>query len=153
MGVGTGVPLTGGITPSERFWGRTLNLQASVPLNILGEISEQQMDDYLTSGQPSPIILTSPPRDLVALSFAHPVTTEEPLAKTSARLMPSKGTFDPYQFEDDYYSWQGAAPDPAAHYNKGNYVGLLWKKKAVAEERGILLKTIGYLGKLRATTT
>ncbi|KAF7369541.1 hypothetical protein MVEN_00284000 [Mycena venus] len=128
---------------SERLWERTLYLQAVVPLNILGEISEQQMDHYLTPGQPSPTLLISPPPDRVAFSIARPVTAEEPLANTSARLMPSKGTFNPYHFEDnfdDYYNWR-AAPDPAAHYNQGNYAGLLWKKKVVAEERGILPKT------------
>jgi hypothetical protein len=102
------------------------------------------MEHYLTPQQPSPILLASPPPDHVAFSFARPVVTTEALVNTSARLMPSKSTFDPYQYERDfadYYNWQEAVPDPAAHYNKGNYAGLLWKKKVVAEERGILPNT------------
>ncbi|KAJ6495180.1 hypothetical protein C8R45DRAFT_1133466 [Mycena sanguinolenta] len=131
--------------PSDRLWERSLYLQAVLPLDVLGDISERQIDHYLTPGLPSPILFTSPPPDLVGSSFARPVITEEPLADTSARLMPSKGTFDPYQYGRDWdfadYDWPEAAPDPAAHYNEGNYVGLLWKKKVIAEEKGILPKT------------
>ncbi|KAF8162188.1 hypothetical protein K438DRAFT_1858946 [Mycena galopus ATCC 62051] len=129
----------------ERLWERTLHFQATMALDVLGDLSEQQMDHYLTPGQPSPILLTSPPPDDMAFSFMRPVITEEPVANTSARLMRSKGTFDPYQYEryfDDYdYEWPEPAPDPAAHYNRGSYVGLLWKKKVVAEEKGIVPKT------------
>ncbi|KAJ6544641.1 hypothetical protein DFH09DRAFT_1367820 [Mycena vulgaris] len=105
------------LIPPERLWERTLHLQAIVPLDVLGDISAQQMEHYLTPEQPSPIILASPPPDHVAFSFARPVVTTEALVNTSARLMPSKGTFDPYQYGRDfadYYNWQEAVPDPAA---------------------------------------
>ncbi|KAJ7307794.1 hypothetical protein DFH08DRAFT_792799 [Mycena albidolilacea] len=141
--VGNPIPSEPLSIPPEQLWERTLHFQAMVPLDVLGDISAQQMEHYLTPQQPSPILLASPPPDHVAFSFARPVVTTEALVNTSARLMPSKGTFDPYQYGrdfEDYYNWQ-EAPDPAAHYNKGNYAGLLWKKKVVAEERGILPKT------------
>ncbi|KAJ7226698.1 hypothetical protein GGX14DRAFT_417156 [Mycena pura] len=126
---------------SEILWRRTLCLQTTVPLVILGDISEKPVEHYLSPRQPSPIILTSPVD--VAFTPAHPVITEEPLVNTSARLMLSDGTFDPYESRRNFWNRtrlfaRHRAPDPAAHYNEGDYAGLLWKKKVVAEERGIL---------------
>ncbi|KAF7361156.1 hypothetical protein MSAN_01147400 [Mycena sanguinolenta] len=113
------------------LWMRSLILKTIVPIVVPGDISEQPVEHYLTPGQPSPIILSSLADGVVFLP-AQPVIIEEPLADTSARLMNSEGTFDPYQ------SWRittyHEVPDPAAQYNQGDYAGLLWKKKLAAEE-------------------
>ncbi|KAJ6452262.1 hypothetical protein C8R45DRAFT_1041062 [Mycena sanguinolenta] len=121
-------------------WMRSLHLTTTIPIVVLGDISERPVGHYLTPGQPSPIILASP-ADVVFPS-AQPVIIEEPLANTSARLMHSEGTFDPYQSRRNFHNWtklfaHHETPNPAAQYNQGNYAGLLWKKKFVAEERGI----------------
>ncbi|KAJ6452260.1 hypothetical protein C8R45DRAFT_1223588 [Mycena sanguinolenta] len=122
------------------LWMRSLDLKTTVPIVVLGDISERPVEHYLTPGQPSPVILASP-ADVVFPS-AQPVIIEEPLANTSARLMHSEGTFDPYQSRRNFHNWtklfaHHETPNPAAQYNQGNYAGLLWKKKLVAEERGI----------------
>ncbi|KAF7334409.1 60S ribosomal protein [Mycena venus] len=126
---------------SHTLWRRTLRLTATVPLVVLGDISERPAEHYLTPGQPSPVILASPAD--VVFPPVRPVITEEPLANTSARLMRAEGTFDPIQSRRNFNNHtllfaQDTAPNPAARYNNGDYVGLLWKKKVVAEERGIL---------------
>ncbi|KAF7361152.1 hypothetical protein MSAN_01147000 [Mycena sanguinolenta] len=124
----------------SNIWLRTLTLKTTVPIVVLGDISERPAEHYLALGQPSPIILASPAD--VMFPSAQPVIIEEPLVNTSARLMHSEGTFDPYQSRRNFHNWTrlmayNEIPDPSAQYNQGNYAGLLWKKKLVAEERGI----------------
>ncbi|KAJ7762713.1 hypothetical protein DFH07DRAFT_956613 [Mycena maculata] len=116
---------------------RTLRLKATVPLVVLGDISARPAEHYLKPGLPSPVIL--PAQGDVVFPAAHPVTIEEPLANTSARLMRAEGTFDPYNsgVHSRRPHWQMGGrdqPDHSRHYNPGNYAGLLWKKKLVAEE-------------------
>ncbi|KAJ7116049.1 hypothetical protein C8R44DRAFT_794024 [Mycena epipterygia] len=122
------------------WWVRSLSLTGQVPIIVLGDISPRPVEHYLKPGLPSPVILASP-GDIV-FPVAHPATIVEPIANTSARLM-REGTFDPYQSELHFWNrtWRSSssnAPDPVRHYKTGNYAGLLWKKKQVAEERGIL---------------
>ncbi|KAJ7749019.1 hypothetical protein DFH07DRAFT_829387 [Mycena maculata] len=120
-------------------WRRTLRLKATVPLVVLGDISARPAEHYLKPGLPSPVIL--PAQGDVVFPAVHPVTIEEPLANTSARLMRAEGTFDPSNSGIHSGHWHMGGrdqPDPSRHYNQGNYAGLLWKKKLVAEERGIL---------------
>jgi hypothetical protein len=129
---------------------RMLHFKATVPLVVLGDISERPAQHYLTPGQPSPIILASPAD--VVFPPVRPVITEEPLVNTSERLMRTDGTFDPIQSRRNFWNHtrlftQDKAPDPAAHYNNGNYAGLLWKKKVVSEERGILSTIVQGEGK------
>jgi hypothetical protein len=56
----------------------TLRLETTV----LGNISEQPAEHYLTPGQQLPVILASPAN--VVFQPASPAITEEPLAHTSA---------------------------------------------------------------------
>ncbi|KAF7370318.1 hypothetical protein MSAN_00663200 [Mycena sanguinolenta] len=69
---------------------------------------------------------------------AQPVFTVEALVNTSARLMQT-GSTDPSQIWQQHWNttWT-RGPDPAEDYLSGPFAGLLWKKKMVAEERGIL---------------
>jgi hypothetical protein len=79
-----------------------LHLKATVPLVVLGDISERPTQHYLTPGQPSPVILASP-ADLV-FPPVRPVITEEPLVSTSERLMRTDGTFDPIQSQRNFWN-------------------------------------------------
>ena len=117
-----------------------MTLQAAVPITILpaGD-SAQPVAHYLTPGlEALTPVLRSGAEVAVpdAFPIAQPVFTVEALANTSARLMQS-GSTDPSQF------WQRArnitrGPDPAKDYLSGPFAGLLWRKKMVAEDRGIL---------------
>jgi hypothetical protein len=60
----------------------TLRLETTVPIVVLGDISEQPAEHYLTPGQQLPVILASPAN--VVFQPASPAITEEPLAPTSA---------------------------------------------------------------------
>jgi hypothetical protein len=67
---------------------------------------------------------------------AQPIFTEEALANTSAQL-----TTDPFHIRQQFMNMTQLRlrdPHPTKDYRGGNYAGLLWKKKVVAEERGIL---------------
>jgi hypothetical protein len=71
---------------------------------------------------------------------AQPIFTEEALANTSARLMKA-GSTDPFHQDQQFMNWtrrQCRDSHPTEDYRGGNYAGLLWRKKVVAEERGIL---------------
>ncbi|KAJ7698897.1 hypothetical protein B0H17DRAFT_1129452 [Mycena rosella] len=119
---------------------RRLYLTGKVRINVLGNISTQSVDHYLKSGLPSPVILL--PQADVVFAVAHPATIVEPIANTSARLLSPQGTFDPHQSRLNFYNFTrraARAPGPSSRYNGGSYTGLLWKKKVVAMERGILL--------------
>jgi hypothetical protein len=70
---------------------------------------------------------------------AQPIFTEEALANTSARLMKA-GSTDPFYLHQQFNRTRPQCRDshPTEDYRGGNYAGLLWKKKVVAEERGLL---------------
>ncbi|KAJ7721874.1 hypothetical protein B0H16DRAFT_1601602 [Mycena metata] len=129
--------------PSPIDYHRRLELVATVPLVVLGDISARPMAHYLQPGLPVPIIL---PAHKASGSY-QPKFIEEPLEDTSARLMRSEGTHDPTPPPTRSSFGIGrilpmrfprGTPDPAAHYRTGLYAGLLWKKKLVAMERGLL---------------
>ncbi|KAJ7477289.1 hypothetical protein B0H11DRAFT_2030589 [Mycena galericulata] len=124
------------------WWRRNLILKTTVPLVILGDISTRPVEHYLTPGLPSPVIL--PAQGDVVFPAAQPEVIEEPLANTTLRLLRSGGTFDPYEAQRQFWNHtrlhrfgRDMPPDPASSYNQGIYAGLLWKKKVVAEERGL----------------
>jgi hypothetical protein len=134
--------------PSPIDYHRRLELVATVPLVVLGDISRRPMAHYLQPGLPAPIILPAH-----EASGSHPVfpvpqpkVVEEPLEATSARLMRSEGTHDPTPPSTRRsgfgrilsMQFPRGTPDPSAHYRTGLYAGLLWKKKLVAMERGLL---------------
>ncbi|KAJ7901189.1 hypothetical protein B0H14DRAFT_3423102 [Mycena olivaceomarginata] len=117
----------------------TLQLETTVPIVVQGDnISEQPAEHYQTPGQLSPVILASPAN--IVFQPASPAITEEPLGPS---LTPprSDDSFDPYWHWRMFYDYTTPLvppPDPASRYNKGDYSGLLWKKKVVTEERRIL---------------
>ncbi|KAJ7248675.1 hypothetical protein C8J57DRAFT_1475427 [Mycena rebaudengoi] len=124
---------------------RRLELKASVPLVILGDISTQPVDHYLTPGLPSPV-LTAPRSVLREYPELEPEVVQEPHETTAARLMQSGGTYAPQ--DNRRIAWPGLRiawsgfqrdiPDPLKRYLAGGYAGLLWKKKLVAMERGLI---------------
>jgi hypothetical protein len=123
---------------SSSKWWRSIRLTAQVPIVVLGEISSQPVEHYLKPEVASPIILASQ-ADIV-FPVVRPESVEEPIVNTSARLM-CEGKFDPQQqwlhLRNTTRSCR-RVPDPLVRYNAGDYAGLLWKKKIVAMERGIL---------------
>ncbi|KAJ7695017.1 hypothetical protein B0H17DRAFT_438949 [Mycena rosella] len=128
---------------AQTNWARILFLTGQVRINVLGDMSTQRVDHYLKSGLPSPVILAS--QEDIVFPPAHPVTIVEPIANTSARLMDPEGTFDPFQSSLNSHNrtrrrlaHKHRFHDPLSRHGWGNYVGLLWKKKVVAMERGIL---------------
>jgi hypothetical protein len=99
---------------------------------------------YLTPGALAPIIRSGAQAEMPAsFPVAQPVFTVEALFNTSARLM-QPGTTDPVlrrqQLMDMNMTWWDTGrkyPDPTRDYRGGEFAGVLWKKKIVAEERGI----------------
>ncbi|KAJ7229158.1 hypothetical protein GGX14DRAFT_416902 [Mycena pura] len=127
-------------------WSRMLHLTATVPLVVLGDISARPVEHYLNPGVRSPAIFASQKDVVLPLPPSHPVIVEESFANTSSRLLRSDGTFDPIQshraFFANPFGRNGGAgkniSDPYARYLTGSYAGLLWRKKVIALERGIL---------------
>ncbi|KAJ7067834.1 hypothetical protein C8F01DRAFT_1115903 [Mycena amicta] len=123
--------------------GGSLWLHAKVPLVIVGQVSAKPAEHYLSPGVQSPAILPSSALAVFPLPLAHPVIVEEPLANTTARILRPGRSFDPHAHRIDsfeYHNWwrQGfKLSDPSLRYNGGDYVGVLWKKKVVARERGL----------------
>jgi len=127
-------------------WSRMLQLTATVPLVVLGDISARPVEHYLNPGVASPAIFASQKDVVLPLPPSHPVIVEESFANTSSRLLRSDGTFDPIQSRRAFFAYPFGRncggckniSDPYARYLTGSYAGLLWRKKVVALERGIL---------------
>ncbi|KAJ6527274.1 hypothetical protein DFH09DRAFT_1187083 [Mycena vulgaris] len=105
-------------------------LQAVVPITVVGKLSAHPIAHYLTPGLPAPVLRPGVPADVPVFPVAQPVFTQEALVNVSARLMQST------MQESMEGSWE-QYPDPTTDYRWNQYAGLLWKKKVVAEERGI----------------
>jgi hypothetical protein len=113
-------------------WQRTLTLQATVPIIVVGDASSARAvahAHYLTPGVPAPVLRAGAEAEMPSLfPVAQPVFTVEALVNTSARLL---GTTDPVPWYERFLmTW-------SEDYRGGEFTGLLWKKKIVAEERGI----------------
>jgi len=119
-------------------WSRMLHLTATVPLVVLGDISTRPVEHYLDPGVPSPAIFASQKDVVLPLPPSHPVIVEESFENTSSRLLRSGGTFDPFRAVFAFGRSGKNISDPSARYLQGNYAGLLWRKKVVALENGIL---------------
>ncbi|KAJ7117687.1 hypothetical protein C8R44DRAFT_200209 [Mycena epipterygia] len=123
-------------------WFAKLNLNVLFPIIVLGDTSSQSVDHYLTPGLPSPVIL--PARADITFPITHPVVREEPYADTCARLLqpgdpnPVSYFLAPVPFGSGCEAFETPYPDPAVVDRAGCYAGVLWKKKIVAEERGLL---------------
>nr|GAT46186.1 predicted protein [Mycena chlorophos] len=131
------------------YHGRSIRLLTRVPVRVLGEIPspEQRVPHYLDANGPSesPTIMASTTTGATLPgSVARPLLTEEAYENTTARLMDPDASFDPshtrLMFHRRMPAKLEALPDPAAaYYDHGHaYAGLLWKKKQVALERGVV---------------
>jgi hypothetical protein len=116
---------------------RRLYLQAdtTIPLVSDAESPSFPVEHYLTPGARAPVLRAAASHvDIATFPFptAQPVITEEPFNTTAARLL--------LGFSDSYHT---SLENPSKFYLKyrtwGAYVGLLWRKKVVAEERGIII--------------
>ncbi|KAJ7019803.1 hypothetical protein C8F04DRAFT_1146716 [Mycena alexandri] len=124
----------------ESQYYRTMTLEAYVPVIVVSNSSAtNSVAHYLAPGALGPV-LRGGVEDERPVSFpvAQPVFNVEGLANTSARLM-QPGTTDPSQWMQRMNFSRRAIKnfDPAQDYRGGSYAGFLWRKKVVAEERGI----------------
>ncbi|KAK7025118.1 hypothetical protein R3P38DRAFT_2952806 [Favolaschia claudopus] len=137
----TWTPVGKSAVSQTKFY-RSLTLEAAVPITILSsDSSEQPMAHYLSpDGALAPVLRSGWRMDMPALfPPAKPVIVVEGIANTTARLMQS-GTTDPAQTMQRFMNmsrFRNEFPDPTKSYRSGSYVGVLWQKKIVAEERGI----------------
>ncbi|KAJ7484339.1 hypothetical protein FB451DRAFT_1232194 [Mycena latifolia] len=123
---------------------RSLTLQATVPITIVDRAAPADtlpIAHYLTPGLPAPVLRRGAQVDVPAFPSARPLVVAEALVNTSARLMQA-GSSDPYYTMQQFmnasrFALNSMYPDPTKDYRSGNYAGLLWRKKVVAEERGI----------------
>ncbi|KAF7360774.1 hypothetical protein MVEN_00809400 [Mycena venus] len=107
-----------------------MTLVATVPITLVGSAISigNPVAHYLTTGLPAPVIRSGLEIEVADFPLANPVVYDEPVGDTVARLLePQPG---PRKWKD--------IPDPSKGYRRGHYAGVLWKKKVVAEERGIL---------------
>ncbi|KAJ6619955.1 hypothetical protein B0H10DRAFT_1131597 [Mycena sp. CBHHK59/15] len=132
---------------SQRKWRSSIPLRAEMPVTIVGNApaSARPIEHYLKPGVASPVIVapTAQAHDAIPFPVPQPVVTEEAFVNTSARLM-QPGTNDPFQAQRLWMNmsrFYGDYPDPTKDYHYHGtgvyYAGLLWRKKVVAEERGI----------------
>ncbi|KAF8137941.1 hypothetical protein K438DRAFT_1996599 [Mycena galopus ATCC 62051] len=119
-----------------------MTLKAMLPITVVRGGTQTILPPpahYLTPGLPAPVIRPGAHVVPVAPDFpiADPMFTDEPVADTIERLLePHRGSsrYTGPRFPNSAM----AIPDPARHYRQGQYAGVLWKKKIVAEERGFL---------------
>ncbi|KAJ7656286.1 hypothetical protein DFH06DRAFT_1199134 [Mycena polygramma] len=125
---------------SSSSWQRTIRLQSLMPITVVsGAPPSREVVHYLTPGSPAPVLRSGAHAEMPAsFPVVEPAFTMEALVNTSARLL-QPGTTDPARHMALFMnSSRMGYPDPTQHYRKGNFAGLLWKKKVVAEQRGIL---------------
>jgi hypothetical protein len=126
-------------SPSK--WQRSLTLQATVPVIVVADAPPARaVTHYLTPGAPAPVLRSGAQAEMPStFPAAQPVFTVEALVNTSARLM-QPGTTNPvhrHQQRRNMTRLRREYPDPARGYHETDFAGVLWKKKIVAEERGI----------------
>ncbi|KAJ7307009.1 hypothetical protein DFH08DRAFT_1088667 [Mycena albidolilacea] len=126
---------------TSHYW-RSMTLQAEVAIIVVdGVPPAHPVEHYLSPGALAPVLRSGAQAQTPdVFPVAQPIFTEEALANTTARLM-QVGSTDPFQRHQQFMNmtrlrWRD--PHPTKDYHGGNYAGLLWKKKIVAEERGIL---------------
>jgi len=106
----------------------TQRLVVKIPITLIGaqrsDPSGPPPIHYLTPGVASPVILASPPSSYkdVVFPVSQPTITPEPNENTISRFLssPVRGIAESIR-------------DPSQDYFSGSYVGLLWKKKMMAE--------------------
>ncbi|KAJ7716145.1 hypothetical protein B0H16DRAFT_1898493 [Mycena metata] len=125
----------------ESQYYRTLTLAADIPVVVVSHSSvNNSIPHYLSPGALAPVLQRGTEAEKPgSFPLVEPVFIVEALANTSARLMQS-GTSDPAKWRQKYMNFSRRAvmnSDPTQDYRGGSYAGLLWRKKVVAEERGI----------------
>jgi len=123
------------VDPEAELWdtkpyrSRVQTIHARVPIKVgnawVSDPAKPSAIHYVTPGAQSPLILAHPSPALSSIVFpiSQPVTTPESLEDTSARLLKSLNqsfTIRSHQ------------------RNSGSYAAVLWKKKLMAEEKGLL---------------
>lgn len=134
--VGHPVNLTNLAAPPKRKNYRcVMNIQALLPITVVGSpaAEAQPVVHYLGPNSTAPVLRRGSQVEVFDFPVAHPVLSEEPLADTIARLLQPRWQSSRYNSSQVFN-----IPDPTKSYRRGHYAGLLWKKKVVAEERGIL---------------
>ncbi|KAJ7136543.1 hypothetical protein C8R43DRAFT_1203261 [Mycena crocata] len=117
-----------------------IGAQSIHSLVILGAISAQPAEHYLTPDLPSPVLLAA---DFIIAAPEFPVLkpeiVREPHEMTAARLMQPGDTYAPQDQWRIRIAWfRRDIPDPLKRYQAGEYAGLLWEKKLVAMQRGLI---------------
>ncbi|KAJ7637183.1 hypothetical protein FB45DRAFT_908489 [Roridomyces roridus] len=117
---------------------RVMTLEVVVPIIVVGGTAEiNPVPHYLAPGLPVPVIRAGGEAPAVSeYPIADPVVKEEPLTETTSRLIEAHPQSS--RFTGHRYRPASEIPDPARYYRRGDYAGLLWKKKKVAEERGFV---------------
>ncbi|KAJ7440751.1 hypothetical protein FB451DRAFT_1377467 [Mycena latifolia] len=112
-----------------------MTLEALVPITVVGHAAPANpVTHYLVPGALAPVIRHGARAEAAEFPVAIPVINEEPPADTAARLMLPHHQSSRFIRDRPYTD----IPDPTKVYRAGDYAGLLWKKKVVADERRIL---------------
>ncbi|KAJ7622909.1 hypothetical protein DFH06DRAFT_761951 [Mycena polygramma] len=116
---------------------RTLGLQTLMPITVVsGVLPSHELVHYLTPGSPAPVLRRGAQAEMPTwFPLVEPVFAVEALVNTSARLL-LPGTADPAQRLA--HQSRSRHLDPTRYYHRDTFAGMLWKKKIVAEQRGIL---------------
>ncbi|KAJ7269769.1 hypothetical protein C8J57DRAFT_1607569 [Mycena rebaudengoi] len=121
---------------SPNMYRRQLSLQADMVVPLVGDAvsGSSPVEHYLTPGVLAPVLLAASQVDsnIIVFPTAQPVFTEEPFDSTAARLLPRPGSSDSCTFLKNRANFN-------FKYRAGAYAGVLWRKKVVAEERGIIM--------------
>ncbi|KAJ7016019.1 hypothetical protein C8F04DRAFT_622358 [Mycena alexandri] len=125
---------------AESHYYRAMDLRADIPVVVMSNASANSIAHYLSPGALAPVLRRgAAAKKPVSFPLVDPVFNVEAPANTSARLLQS-GTTDPYQrFQQqmNFARRELEIPDPTNEYRLGSFAGVLWRKKVVAEERGL----------------
>ncbi|KAJ7716143.1 hypothetical protein B0H16DRAFT_1801813 [Mycena metata] len=128
--------------PDRSLWDRTLDVQAKVPITVVSGGPAHPVVHYLAPGARTSVLRSGPQAEkVVSFPIAQPVFNVEAPANTSARLMQS-GSTNPMLMNQQFLNISSRRsrrdyPNPTKDYRGGSFAGVLWKKKVVAEERGL----------------
>ncbi|KAJ7322829.1 hypothetical protein DFH08DRAFT_888012 [Mycena albidolilacea] len=124
--------------PAILAWERQMTLDATVPITVVDRAAPAfSFAHYLTPGVPAPVLRSGMQLNMPdSFPAAAPVITVEDLAGTSARLLDhvtiNSGNRNAINITEMFKNY------PSKDYRGGPFAGVLWRKKMIAEERGIL---------------
>ncbi|KAJ7154691.1 hypothetical protein C8R46DRAFT_1118137 [Mycena filopes] len=124
---------------------RSITLEAEIPVVVLSNNSPAtgtSVVHYLSPGARTPVLRGGADADAetpISFPIAQPTFTAEALANTSAAAPAVGNPPSPMNIMRilEWHAMNMTRPDPAQDYRGGSYAGLLWRKKLVAEERGL----------------